>query len=416
LSRSGCFGTCPSYTVTVRGNGEVLYRGYGFVSITGAQTSHIDAASFSALLNRFRAANFFGLKDSYRAGVTDNPTYVLSVRIGHRAKVVEDYVGRWAGMPDTVTDLEDAVDMITDSARWVSSSSGTIGAMQRAEIGFKSPQATQVLWAAVDVGDFVTVRQLLDAETPVGLREASSGWSLFPRFWSPSVLELAVESRNEGARLKTVETLLSSNAVRSDKAAMQQALARAVESGDVDLAKALISAGADPSGRFTGRYKQQGWTYLMLSAASGVWAMLDDALARPHDIHAVDAEGRTALVVMVRNAPQIEDIFPLLDRVLAAGAQRSELDRILLEDCNPNWIPGLISRGGNVNARDAKGNTPLFQPCTVEGVEALLEAGADPRLRNGEGRTAIEAAYPPEGGMEDSRAAVIRRFLTSHAR
>jgi len=99
LRRSGCYGTCPSYSVTIRGDGQVSYRGDRFVSIPGVHTSRIDASEVSTLLDRFRAANFFGLQDRYLASVTDEPSYQLSVRLDGHVKVVLDYVGEWVGMP-----------------------------------------------------------------------------------------------------------------------------------------------------------------------------------------------------------------------------------------------------------------------------------------------------------------------------
>jgi len=135
-----------------------------------------------------------------------------------------------------------------------------------------------------------------------------------------------------------LKIIFGSSAVRADQTGKQRALARAVEAGYVDLALVLIQEGADPTARFAGEYadQEQNETYLSLAAASGVWAMLDDALSRPHDIHAVDGNGRTALVNLVYNAPQKEDIFPLVDRLTAAGADHSELDRILLDTCQAN--------------------------------------------------------------------------------
>ncbi len=51
----------------------------------------------------------------YRAGVTDNPTYVLSITIDGQAKKVVDYVGSWEGMPMVITELEDEVDTLAQT-------------------------------------------------------------------------------------------------------------------------------------------------------------------------------------------------------------------------------------------------------------------------------------------------------------
>jgi ankyrin repeat protein len=406
LSRSGCYGFCPAYSVTIHGDGSVVYAGNRFVSIAGTHDARISAADFAALLERFRKANFFALNENYASAVTDNPRYYLSISLPGRTKIVWDYVGGRVGMPAVIAELEDAVDRAADSARWVTSSSGTVAAMRQAGIAMNSPQAAKILRAAVHAGDVVTVRALLAAGT-----SASD-----PR--DSSLLELAADSDNAAKQLEMLQLLLATPAVSADQTGKQRALARAVQHGEVDLARALIAGGADPSARFASEYEdaEQNETYLTLAASSGVWAMLDDALARPHDIHAVDGQGRTALVSMVLDAPPGEEIFPLMDRLLAAGADHTDLDRVLLETCQPNWIPGLVARGGNINARDANGNTPLFQSCAAEGVQAMLDAGADPSVQNIDGETAIEVAYPTEDGKEDPRAVLIRRFLENRPR
>jgi hypothetical protein len=418
LSRSGCYGACPSYSVTIHGDGSVVYAGNRFVSISGTHDARISPADFRTLLERFRAANFLGLKESYQSAVTDQPTYYLSLSLSGKTKTVWDYAGSRVGMPAIVTELEGAVDLAADSARWVSSSPETVAAMREAGIAMTSPQAANILRAAVNAGDVVTARALLAAGTLVRLdqRSTQSAGAGIAQSHDSSLLELAVNSENSARQLEMLRTLLASPAVRADQAGKQRALARAAEHGNVDLARALIAAGADPTARFTGESAdtEQNETYLTLAASSGVWAMIEDALARPHDMHAADAQGHTALVSMVWDAPPNEDIFPLVDRLLAAGANQTDLDLVLLDTCHADWIPGLIARGGKINARDAHGNTPLFQSCSEEGVQALLDAGADPSLRNNEGKTAIEAAYPPEEGKEDPRAGIIRRYLESH--
>lgn len=120
--------------------------------------------------------------------------------------------------------------------------------------------------------------------------------------------------------------------------------------------------------------------------------------------------GQTAEVSYIEKPRNRQGELPLES---PAPTEKTKTQRILRPhfDCNPRWLPGIVARGGKVNARDAKGNTALFQSCTVEGVRALLKAGADPSVRNKDGKTAIEAVYTSEN---DKRAVVIREFIATH--
>ncbi len=413
LSRSGCYGSCPGYKVTVDENGRVTFTGKSFVSIPGTQHGQITPGQVRTLLDRFRAADFFSLDPEYVAAVTDNPTYRLKLTLGGNTMEVTDYVGAWVGMPRAVAQLEDAIDQITDSARWVRSSPATVVAMQQAGIAAGSLEGTRILQAAVSAGDVVTARALLQAGTPVRYNpppDQKRAW--FESHGDSSLLLLAIEAYDHTHRSEMLRTLLYSPAVRPTHQEKQDALGKVAGEGEADLAQLLIAAGADPTARFEETYGDDSQlTYLMAAAGSGVWAMLDDALARPHDFTATDKDGRTALLHVLYSAPQAEDIFPLLDRFLAAGAPKSQLDQALLDTCQPDRIVGLVARGANPNARDAKGNTPLFQACTVRGVRTLLDAGTDPALRNLAGQTATEATYPPNKDGEDPRAALIRTYV-----
>src|SRR6185312_10365465 len=62
-----------------------------------------------------------------------------------------------------------------------------------------------------------------------------------------------------------------------------------------------------------------------------------------------------------------------------------------------NVIPALAAAGVPVNAKDEAGYTPLMYAATIDfgetsSLRALLKAGADPKIRNNEGRTALEQA------------------------
>jgi hypothetical protein len=114
----------------------------------------------------------------------------------------------------------------------------------------------------------------------------------------------------------------------------------------------LIDAGADPQASFQDTYNADehpaDQTFLMRAVESGVWSMIDDALSRPHDIHAVDRDGRSALAMVIWTSTPVEDIFPIVDRLIADGAGKKELDRALADACDrPAWRAGLVTRGAD---------------------------------------------------------------------
>jgi ankyrin repeat protein len=63
----------------------------------------------------------------------------------------------------------------------------------------------------------------------------------------------------------------------------------------------------------------------------------------------------------------------------------------------PEVIPLLVEAGVSINAKDESNFTPLMYAATIdfgntESLNALLKAGADPNIRNADGRTALEQA------------------------
>ncbi|HWA88399.1 MAG TPA: DUF6438 domain-containing protein [Rhizomicrobium sp.] len=119
LERDVCLGACPSYTVEIAGDGSVVYRGRACVAEKGERRATISAAAVKDLVAKFRSVDYFTLRDEYRAGVTDNPTYTTAITFDGKRKQVVDYVGASAGMPHKVTALEDAIDAAAGTKRWV---------------------------------------------------------------------------------------------------------------------------------------------------------------------------------------------------------------------------------------------------------------------------------------------------------
>lgn len=119
LERTRCFGFCPDYTVTIRDTGEVIYNGRNFVGVTGeqrAQAAPADVARLQALVAR---ASLFSLRDEYRAHISDIPSFRVTVVQGGRTKSVLDYGGQGVGMPMIVREIQDEIDRVAGTNRWV---------------------------------------------------------------------------------------------------------------------------------------------------------------------------------------------------------------------------------------------------------------------------------------------------------
>ncbi len=119
LERTVCFGTCPSYTVSVSGDGMVRFDGRERVAVPGHQTAHISPEAVTDLLAKFRSADFLSAWPAYQELVTDSPTQKLTLRINGQTKTVTDYVGLSVGLPLAIEQLEDAIDIAAGTDRWV---------------------------------------------------------------------------------------------------------------------------------------------------------------------------------------------------------------------------------------------------------------------------------------------------------
>jgi hypothetical protein len=162
LQRTGCMGSCPAYTVTVATDG-IVFDGGGSVVASGKHTDIVDADSVRKLAKDFVAADFYSMDARYSASATDLPTYVLSISIDGRNTSVMDYEGRWEGMPEVVTDLEDEVDTFARTERWIAGDDGLVPALHAEKFDFQTFEAQTILKAAATRGQTVTVRELLEA-------------------------------------------------------------------------------------------------------------------------------------------------------------------------------------------------------------------------------------------------------------
>lgn len=116
LTRTGCFGTCPVYTVVYRRNGTVTYTGEQHVDHIGTRQGQIGAATFADLSQFIERSGFASLDSHYRAGGTDAPTTTVTVtyRDG-RTMSVSEY-GRSG--PPALWAVQRVIDGVLPDVRW----------------------------------------------------------------------------------------------------------------------------------------------------------------------------------------------------------------------------------------------------------------------------------------------------------
>jgi len=115
IERTACYGACPVYSLEITGDGTVTYQGRQFVRVTGKQTAKISPEDVRQLVAEFERIRYFDLQNIYAAHITDLPSTTTSIRIGERFKKVIDHYGG----PDELKNLEDRVDEVAGSDRWV---------------------------------------------------------------------------------------------------------------------------------------------------------------------------------------------------------------------------------------------------------------------------------------------------------
>lgn len=360
LERTGCFGSCPGYTVTLKGDGSVLFVGQGFVLAEGEHRYSVPVARIDALIAQFRQGDFWSLDDKYEASITDSATYTLSFSAGGQTKTVSDYVGPMVGMPAIVRKLEAAVDEAADTARWIRGDAGTIAALEAEHFDFHSPAAGAMVLDAVEGGPDAVVFGLLDRGAPLDVPARCFGCP-GGKTVRGQVLRTAVTK----GRLAVFDRL-DTGAIfaRVDQADLDRLLMAAALARSPHMVQRLLALGANP--RATDKEK-----------GSALIQALDD----PYDRIAPDADQEAVVRLLIARGAPIE--------------ARDEIGWTALQtayDDDPRLVRLLLAHGARVDAA-AKGDQPLLYLTDDEEIALIaLQAGADRTLKDSEGHTLPEIA------------------------
>jgi len=355
LERSGCYGNCPAYRIKLKGDGSATYSGYSSVLITGVHRFRVPRADIRELFERLRAANFCSLNDKYIGQITDLPTYTVTLIDGDLKKCVTDYAGERAGMPSSVTALEDDIDRI-GANRFVRGDGHTIATLRSENFDFHSAEAATLLADAAESAPDEVVLDLLAAGTPPTGSGRSSPFRPFP----PTAIMNAARS----GRIKSVRALIAAGAFASDGSGpLSGALYYAVTSGDPDTVAEILKHNPNPKTPFPG--------------ASA-------ALQRVRDIEQGDVEKRRYAL-------------PIAVMLLAAGADPNAIDgqgeTAVFQISDVGLLNALLKAGAKIDVRNYKGETPLLTVWDDDCGLALIAAGADVTAVAKDGTTAYSHAH-----------------------
>lgn len=378
LARSGCFGTCPSYLVELRGDGSARYKGRGFVDVEGEHRYQVPVAEVAALVESLRAKDLWSMRPSYRAGITDNPTYEVVIDMDGQVRRIEDYVGEMVGMPVAISDFEEEVDKVAHSSNWVTLSGEAIDGLQREGFVFDSQAGADMLARAVvndDGHDDAAMARLIALGAPTHGANLD-GWM------RADLPEPLIQSALRQRRVALIDPLVAAGALKTgghfDQDKIDAAFGAAIEGGN-------------------------------LAAVQKIWDIAGDARhpsltfmdkAKSEDDKPVTKRAPVTLLLSGRYLPRSEWQGLEIARWLvgkgcdikASRANGDTLLHIAAEANDPAFVRYLLDQGLDASASGEYGLPPLGGAQNEDVALLLLEAGTDMRMMDGDGQRFIDYA------------------------
>ena len=112
MSRTGCYGTCPQYKISIYSDGLIMYNGTRFVKRLGCFKSKITSSQIDFIKSELRKISFFDLDSEYISPITDIPSVITEVTLDGFTHRVRDRLDGPRFLKDFYKRLDATVDSI----------------------------------------------------------------------------------------------------------------------------------------------------------------------------------------------------------------------------------------------------------------------------------------------------------------
>jgi ankyrin repeat protein len=332
------------YEVEMHGDGTILFTGEPGVVFEGKHRCSVAPEKVKSLVDFMRSKDYFSFSDKYFAqNVMDGDIHETSIAFDDQRKSVSNYMGSYAGMPGTVIEVENEIDRVAGSMRWIVGNKDTMACLREEHWNFRSQEAADTLFRL----------------------EQRNSWDL-------------------------EHEMLAAGAGTLDENTLRHEILEELKHHDPGAASRLLNfAGSNVD-------------LLHMSAEIGVPSVMVAALKLHPAIDERDWRGLTALMVAVSHKQYLDGATGV-DRawvarlLLEAGADPNLADKdgntpLLMNRYDSSVVQYLLQAGANINARNNAGQTALMRALTPELTRTLILNHADPMLRDKTGQMALDIA------------------------
>ena len=320
------------------------------------------------LVEKLRDIDFWSLRPVYRFGMSSLPTHVLTVDMGGQVRSLVDYGGEYVGMPSTISDFEDEVDLIARSSIWINLTRDAIEYLKAEGYDFSSPAAGDMLARAIaneGTHDDEAMLSLIALGAPID-RPIPRGRPHLEV--ERSVIEEALLKR----RAILIDPLIAKGALQTDgkpdQGKIDAAFRTAIRGGDLTFVQKIWEIAGD-SQRPT----------LTFDGISSELSIDSDSRARLRKPSPV-----TLLLSPPSNATRPWDGLAIAKWLAAQGcdlkaaaADGTTLLQIATEAGHADFVRYLLDQGIHTSTPGRSGLPTLDSAANEEVALILLEAGAD---------------------------------------